>query len=47
MSKAAETEHKSTSFSDKYKSNKLVTLEEDPYEVRKPMGIFLVCRCFF
>ncbi len=41
MSKAAETEHKSTSLSDKYKSNKLVTLEEeDPYEVRKPMGIF-------
>ena len=36
-----EKEHKSTSLLDRFKNNKLVTLEEeDPYEVRKPMGIF-------
>ncbi|WP_158998535.1 hypothetical protein [Pigmentibacter ruber] len=36
-----EKEHKSTSLLDKFKNNKLVTLEEeDPYEVKKPMGIF-------
>ncbi|WGL60321.1 hypothetical protein QEJ31_01725 [Pigmentibacter sp. JX0631] len=36
-----EKEHKSGSLLDRFKNNKLVTLEEeDPYEVRKPMGIF-------
>ncbi len=40
-SKAIEEEHNSSAHSEKYKSNKLVTLEEeDPYEVRKPLGIF-------